>query len=104
MQANRADEPRKILNLYDLLVPELKFSPHLLLTLIPQIYFEKIASDRVRERQDNEPLDFPPCSNGMSQLVFHLSAVCCPCLSYVDTMTMHPSASDEAATSPADDI
>lgn len=59
-----ADITGKALNLYDPLIPELKLSPTLLLTLIAQIYLEKIASDRVRERQDNEPLDFPPPMTG----------------------------------------
>lgn len=55
----------KALSLHDPIIPEVKFSPNLLLSLIAQIYCGKIASDRVRERQDNEPLDFPPPATGM---------------------------------------
>jgi hypothetical protein len=73
MQAIGADISRKALNIYDPLIPELKFSPNLLLTLIAQIYFEKIISDRVRERQDNEPLDFPPPSHGMVTMLFFIT-------------------------------
>lgn len=65
MQADEGAVTDKALSLIDPLIPELKLSPTLLLTLIAQIYLEKIASDRVRERQDNEPLDFPPPSSGV---------------------------------------
>lgn len=60
MQDPEASIAGKALSLYDPLIPELKLSPNLLLTLIAQIYVEKVSSDRIRERQDNEPLDFPP--------------------------------------------
>jgi hypothetical protein len=56
------------LGLVDPLVPELKFSPNLLLTLIAQIYTEKIRCDRLRERQDNEAVDFPAPTSGAHML------------------------------------
>eukprot|EP00892_Ulva_mutabilis_P002273 jgi/Ulvmu1/12046/UM083_0059.1 len=47
------------LNLEDPLVPDLRFSSTGLVTLIGQIYLEKIQLDRVLEKQDNESDGFP---------------------------------------------
>lgn len=73
MQATEVTD--QAVSLLNPLIPELKMTPTLLLTLIAQIYVEKIASDRVRERQENEPLDFPPPSTGThTHLEWHISS------------------------------
>lgn len=50
--------PPTALSLENPLVPELRFTASGLVTLIAQIYQEKIRSDRIREKQDNEPDGF----------------------------------------------
>lgn len=50
--------PHTALSLENPLIPELRFSASGLVTLVAQIYQEKIQSDRVREKQENEPDEF----------------------------------------------
>lgn len=50
--------PNTALSLENPLIPELRFSASGLVTLVAQIYQEKIQSDRVREKQENEPDGF----------------------------------------------
>ena len=65
--------PHSALSLENPLVPELRFTSAGLVTLIAQIYLEKIQSDRVLEKQDNEPDGFPDPVIGAHHSTFHCS-------------------------------